>query len=740
MKWFSHLCFVVLVMSLPANSQEHVAHARPLIPSADVLAKLPEDGGKEWNRLVFESSPYLLQHAANPVDWYPWGEAAFKRSRAEDKPIFLSIGYATCHWCHVMERESFEDDEVAALLNQFFVCVKVDREERPDIDEIYMSACQIMTRSGGWPLTCFLTPKLKPFYVGTYFPKRGRYNKPGMMELLPNINDIWEKQRPEVMDTANRVTQALVDSSPSEMGELQGKSVLEMAFSEMSNRYDDKLGGFGTNPKFPTPHNLTFLLRYYNRSQDARALEMVTHTLRQMRRGGIYDHVGFGFHRYSTDRQWLVPHFEKMLYDQALMALAYLETYQITGDLEFADAAREIFTYVLRDMTSPEGGFYSAEDADSEGVEGKFYLWSLDEVMALLGDKEGELWASVYQIKQAGNFVEPGAVNPGHNIPHLLKPLSEVATDMDLPEKDLRMRLEASRKKLFEVREKRVHAFKDDKILTDWNGLMIAALARGARVLDDKVLQQAAVKAAEFTAQHLRTKEGRLLKRYRLGKAGLPAHLDDYAFLCWGLIELYQTTFEVRFLEEAVQLGGSTLNYFWDSGSGGFFLTANDSESLITRSKTSYDGAIPSGNSVAASNLIMLSRLTASDVFAEMSSNTLKAFSKGLTTRPSSSTFFMNTLDFELGPSYEVVVVGKKGAPDTRKMLKALRSKYLPSMVVLFKPVDDPNPITKIAPFLAEYTWRNKQATAYVCQNFTCQLPTNDVAKMLKDLGVALAK
>ncbi|MFO7783682.1 MAG: thioredoxin domain-containing protein, partial [Desulfatiglandales bacterium] len=494
------------------------------------------------NSLIHEKSPYLLQHAHNPVDWYGWGEEAFEKARQENKPIFLSIGYSTCHWCHVMEKESFEDPEVAKLLNDVFVSIKVDREERPDLDHVYMTVCRMATGGGGWPLTIIMTPDKKPFFAATYIPKTSRYGRAGMMELIPRVEQVWKTRQQEVLESAAGMTQALhhLETTPT-VKELN-QHTLEKAFQDLSKRFDRTHGGFSSSPKFPTPHNLSFLLRYWKRTGNTEALHMVEKTLQELRWGGIFDQIGYGFHRYSTDKEWLVPHFEKMLYDQAMLALAYLETYQATGNALYRDVAREVFAYVLRDMRSPEGGFYSAEDADSEGVEGKFYLWTEEELREILSKQEADLLIQAFNVEERGNFTEEATGElTGANI---LYPGKDPAG----------MGAELSRKKLFEARKKRVHPYKDDKILTDWNGLMIAALARGARVLGEEQYALAAIDAARFVLDRMRTPEGRLLHRYREGDAAITANTDDYAFFIWGLLELYQATFDATHLQTALSL------------------------------------------------------------------------------------------------------------------------------------------------------------------------------------------
>lgn len=690
------------------------------------------------NRLVFEKSPYLLQHAYNPVDWYPWGEEAFEKARRENKPIFLSIGYSTCHWCHVMEHESFEDPEVARLMNEVFVSIKVDREERPDIDGIYMMVCQMLTQSGGWPLTIIMTPDKRPFFAGTYFPKYSRFGRIGMLDLVPRIREIWTMRYDDVLNTANQIIVALQQESADSEGENLGGSALDAAYEQLSRRFDSQHGGFSHAPKFPTPHNLLFLLRYWKRTGQEPALKMVEKTLQAMRRGGIYDHLGFGFHRYSTDPEWLVPHFEKMLYDQALLAMAYTETYQATGKKEYEKTAREIFAYVLRDMTSPEGGFYSAEDADSEGKEGKFYLWTEEEIHQVLEKEEAELIIRVFNVEKYGNFAEEATrQRTGANILHLKKPLIEMAHHVNLSEQELQNRLEAAREKLFTTREKRIHPYKDDKILTDWNGLMIAALAKGAQVFDESKYLEAAQRAVDFILTKLRNPDGRLLHRYREEQAALPAHLDDYAFLIWGLIELYEASFEVRHLQTALDLNKDLLKYFWDDRGGGFYFTATDGENLLVRQKEIYDGAVPSGNSVAMLNLLRLGRITANPDFEEKAARIGRAFSKNVQKIPSAHTLLMIAVDFGIGPSYEVVVVGNSQAEDTKSMLKALRTRFIPGKVLLLRPSEQELPeISRLAEFTKNQSSLDGKATAYVCLNYQCKLPTTDTGKMLELLGV----
>ena len=685
------------------------------------------------NHLIHEKSPYLLQHAYNPVEWYPWCDEAFEKAQRENKPIFLSIGYSTCHWCHVMEKESFEDPEVARLMNDAFVSIKVDREERPDLDHIYMTVCQIMSGGGGWPLTIVLTPEKEPFFSATYIPKHSRFGRAGMVELIPKIKEVWEARRHEVFQSAKSVTNALQRLEQGTSGEAMDRPVLDKAYEELAKRFDRTYGGFGRAPKFPTAHNFLFLLRYWKRTGEESALAMVEKSLQEIRFGGVYDQVGFGVHRYSTDREWLVPHFEKMLYDQAMLALAFVEAYQATGKDVYAQTAREIFQYVLRDMQSPEGGFHSAEDADSEGVEGKFYVWTEEELRHVLDKEEADTLCKVFHVQEGGNFREEATgKNTGANILYPGKALSEIAAELGIPAEKLEKTLELTRTKLFEAREKRVHPHKDDKILTDWNGLMIAALAQGAQVLGDTGYADAGATAAEFVLKRLRRPDGRLLHRYRDGEAGITAHLDDYAFTIWGLTQLYEATFQVPYLETALELNEDMLKHFWDDLGGGFFFTPDDGESLIIRKKEIYDGALPSGNAVAVLNLLRLARLTGRSDLDEKAAKTLAAFSKPIHELPSGYTQFLTAVDFAIGPSYEVVVAGPPPGSDTAEMLKALRNRFMPNKVLLFRPSEEPSPeITRLAPFTAQQRPVDGKATAYVCVEGACKMPTTDITDML---------
>lgn len=684
------------------------------------------------NRLAFEKSPYLLQHAENPVDWYPWGSEAFEKAVRENKPIFLSIGYSTCHWCHVMEKESFSDPEVAGLMNETFVSIKIDREERPDIDSVYMTACQVMTGSGGWPLNMILTPDKKPFYAATYIPRQSRFGIIGMLELIPLIRDIWLDNPADAFNAANQVAALLKQAVPP--GEGLSAAIMQAAYEQLNTMFDRERGGFGSATKFPNPHTLMFLLRYWRRTADKNALHMAEKTLNHMRFGGIYDQIGFGFHRYSTDPEWLVPHFEKMLYDQAITAMAYLEAFQATGKSEYAQTAEEIFTYVARDMTAPEGGFYSGEDADSEGKEGKFYLWTEEEMGQILGAEEAEFIGKVFHIEKNGNFMEQGTgAETGENIPHLKKSFAELAGELDMPVKFLRGRCEAIRQKLFAARKKRIHPHKDDKILADWNGLMIASLAKGARVLNKRNYADAAAHAVDFILTHMRTPDGQLLHRYRDGEAAVAAYLDDYAFFIWGLTELYETVFDAKYLTIALDLNNHLIKHFWDEDNGGFYFTPDYGEELIVRKKDIYDGAVPSGNSVAMLNLLRLGRITADPSFEEKAAAIGRTFSADVQSAPAAYTQLMIAVDFAVGPSYEVVIAGDSRADDTQAMLEALNKLFIPNKVVILRPTEEKYPdIVSIAGFTKDQTCIQGRATAYICENYRCKNPTVDASAMLQ--------
>ncbi len=685
---------------------------------------------KNPNKLIKEKSPYLLQHAYNPVDWYPWGEEAFEKAKQEDKPIFLSIGYSTCHWCHVMEKESFEDEDVAALLNDAFVSIKVDREERPDIDGIYMSVCQMMTGGGGWPLTIIMTPDKKPFFSGTYFPKRKKFNRIGMMELIPRIKEVWLNKRDDINKSADEITNALKRSSNQDQKTEIKKEIFDRAFESYKQRYDSTFGGFGNAPKFPSPHNLMFLLRYYYRTKSESALEMVTHTLTQMRLGGIYDHIGFGFARYSTDREWLVPHFEKMLYDQAMLCMAYTEAFQITQNKLFKHTANEILEYVLRDMTHPEGGFYSAEDADSEGEEGKFYLWIIEEIREIL-QEDAELFIKLFNVVVDGNFLdESKGMMTGTNILHLKDTVENLQKSDSYRKIDLNDFIGRTRKLLFDERKKRIHPHKDDKILTDWNGLMISAFARASGVFDNDDYKLAAEKAMNFILTKLKNKDGKLVHRFRDGEAGLPAHLDDYVFIIQALLDLFELTFKPEYLKKAIHFQEILFAHFLDKHNGGFFFTSDDSEELITRQKDLYDGAYPSGNSVMLSNLIRLSKFTANSNYDSASERMIECFSGQVNNYPSIFSQFLIGLDFILNKSYEIVVAGDEKSEGTMNAVKRIRKIFLPNKIFIHNnQVDE---LMELIPYLSVKKSLNNKMTIYVCENYVCNLPVSSINEALK--------
>ncbi len=683
------------------------------------------------NRLIREKSPYLLQHAHNPVDWYPWGPEAFEAARKEDKPVFLSIGYSTCHWCHVMERESFEDPEVAALMNDAFISIKVDREERPDLDSIYMTAAQLLSGGGGWPLTIILTPDQRPFYAATYLPKETRFERVGMMDLIPRVKELWRVSRAKIAGVTGQVMAALDRPASDCGGEAPGEATLTAAYDQLASMYDPVNGGFGRAPKFPTPHNLTFLLRYWKRTGDARALEMAESALQAMRRGGIWDHAGFGFHRYSTDERWLVPHFEKMLYDQALLAIAYTDAWLATGDDDYTRTARQIFTYVLRDMTSPEGAFYSAEDADSEGVEGKFYVWTEAGIREVLAPEDADLLIKAMAVSAAGNAGEGHGLPTGANILHLPRPLGEIAAGLKMRAGELETRLDESLPGLYAARAFRVRPDRDDKVLADWNGLMISALARAASALDEPAYAEAAAKAASFVLDNMTDGRGRLFHRFRDGEAAVPAFLDDYAFMVRGMLDLYEAMFDPLYLKTAIELNRMMIEHFHDSNGGGFFQAADDGERTIARHKDAYDGAVPSGNSMAMMNLLRIGRLAADPEMERMAEGVIRAFYCMVRKAPAGFTELLSAFDFALGPSAEVVIAGDAASPDTIAMIKALRRTYAPNKVLLLKTAD-PEPADGLMPeFVRPMEQRGGKATAYVCRNYNCAEPVTDPARMV---------
>jgi uncharacterized protein YyaL (SSP411 family) len=672
------------------------------------------------NRLAHETSPYLRQHAHNPVDWYPWGDEALRRARHLDRPIFLSVGYSACHWCHVMEHESFEDPEVGRLLNDHFVPVKVDREERPDLDQIYMTAVQLMTGHGGWPMSVFLTPDLKPFYGGTYFPPDDRYGgqMPSFKRLLHAILDAWQSRREDVAEQAHRLAGHIQEAVRLEAADQAlGPDVLRRAADELRHAFDPVHGGFGNAPKFPHPMDLRVLLRVWKRFGDDDALQMARKTLGGMALGGMYDHLGGGFHRYSTDRRWLVPHFEKMLYDNALLAVAYLEAYQATAEPFYREVVEDTLAYVLREMTSPEGPFYSTQDADSEGEEGKFFVWSAEAVERVLGKDLADVFSAVYDVTPEGNW-------EGHNILHRGRTYEQEAKLLRLGEGELRAQLDEARRKLFEAREKRVHPGRDEKTLTSWNGLMISAFARAYEVLGRAEYREAATRAADFLLEKMRTPDGRLLHTWSRGSPPkLNGYLEDYAFLLEALVDLYEATFDPRWVAAALDLAGVLLRQFWDEAAGGFFYTGRDHEELIARTRDAHDSSVPSGNGMAVTALLRLAKLTGRDDLRERAEQTLRLFSGLLTGAPRVAGQMLVALDFHLGPVREFAVVGDLESAEAGEVLRVLRRAFRPQHVLAAKPARGAAAETdRLVPLLAG-KGAPDGVTTYVCENFACQAP-----------------
>ena len=679
---------------------------------------------KKPNRLINEKSPYLQQHAYNPVDWYPWCEEAFQKAKEEDKPIFLSIGYSTCHWCHVMEKESFEDEEIAKMMNETFLNIKVDREERPDIDQFYMNVCLALTGHGGWPLTVIMTPDKKPFFVGTYIPKESAYGRIGMKDLIKEINRLWKEDREKLLSRANSIVEYIQEVS-NQKGQPQQLSEKDIhnAFLYFVDTFDKKYGGFSIAPKFPSPHNLLFLLRYYKVYKDYRALQMVEKTLQEMAKGGIYDHVGYGFHRYSTDNRWLLPHFEKMLYDQAMLLMAYTEAYQATKNPLYKKIAEQIVDYVLRDMKSPEGLFYSAEDADSEGEEGKFYTWTYEELKQILKE-DFDVFEKISDIKPEGNYLEEATRKPSYrNIIHISKDWKDLSQETGIPEEKLKQIFERSLKKLFKEREKRVRPLKDTKALLDWNSLFIKALFQTGIVLDNEdYINQA--KSSLDTVLKTFYKDGKLFHRYKDKELKYEANLDDYSFLIYVLLEAYQDTFEENYLKSAVDLLEKAVELFWDEENGGFFFTSKDNKDVPVRQKESYDGAYPSGNSVMYNNLVSLYKLTQREDFKHLAERMEKAFSPNVKRIPHGHTMFLIGLMLMLHGKEIIFVGSKEKAVQFRKKLEEF---YQPLKVVGYK-----NQYLKEISEFVKNLPDEEDIKVYVCESFACKEPTSDLNEMIK--------
>jgi uncharacterized protein YyaL (SSP411 family) len=694
------------------------------------------------NRLAEEKSPYLLQHAHNPVDWYPWGEAAFEKARAENKPIFLSIGYSTCHWCHVMERESFEDERIAELLNHDYVAIKVDREERPDVDRIYMTFVQATTGGGGWPMSVWLTPELQPFFGGTYFPPENRYGHPGFASILTQIAQAWKQDRDQIVESARNVVEQLQKQTavaPGPVGSID-TAILDSGFFVFRRTFDTQMGGFGGAPKFPRPSVFQFLLRYYARTKNREALDMALLTLREMAKGGMNDQLGGGFHRYSVDERWFVPHFEKMLYDQAQLAISYLEAFQITREQQYADVARRIFDYVLRDMTDPEGGFYSAEDADSAidpdepdvKGEGAFYVWQADEIGELAGQPAADWFCYRYGVADTGNVAnDPHHEFTNRNILYQAATLEETAQQYGRPLEEVRAGIEQAERRLLAARSERQRPHLDDKILTSWNGLMISAFALGGAVLDEPRYAEAARRAAEFVIGKMCDPQtGLLYRRYRKGEVGIAGFQDDYALFTQGLLDLYEAQFDLRHLQLAVRLTENQRVLFEDSQHGGFFSAVGTDASLVLRVKEDYDGAEPSGNSVAVMNLLRVAQITGRADFRESAERTLAAFAPRLSVAPVALPQMLAACEFWLSEPRQIVLVGNRGAADTKALVRTLYSRFVPNRIVLLVDSDETRAaLAQRIPAIEAMASLEGRATAYVCRNFACQLPVSEPAQ-----------
>ena len=686
---------------------------------------LPSEPQRRANRLRNETSPYLLQHAFNPVDWYPWGEEAIAASRREQKPIFLSVGYSACHWCHVMEHESFENEAVAAYMNEHFINIKVDREERPDIDQIYMNAVQLMTQHGGWPMSVFMTPDLKPFFGGTYWPPTGHRGMPGFRYILERVVEAWQDRREEVLAGAEEITADLrkISTPQGEKSPLQDV-LLRRAVNHLVDICDRRNGGFRGAPKFPHPMDLRLLLRGYVRFGESELLEIARLTLDKMAAGGIYDQLGGGFHRYSTDDRWLVPHFEKMLYDNALLTPAYLEAYQLTGDQEYARIARETCDYLLREMTSPGGGFYATQDADSEGVEGKFFVWFDAEIEKILADEEeSRIFHYCYDVSPPGNW-------EGHNILNRPKPWSDLSRILSIPEAELKQRLRRSSDKLLAARELRVHPGRDDKILASWNGLAISAMSMAGQILGEEKYLTAARRAADFILREMRTEDGRLLHSYKDGRARFDGFLDDYAAMIEALIDVYQSCWEASYLQEATRLAEIMIREFHDPSDGGFFYTDPRQTELITRNKDSYDGSTPSGNSLAATALLRLGRISGRPDLERVAEAALTFMSPVLGRSPMAGSQALLALDFLLGTTVELVLVDGNDKQETEAVLAALHRRFVPNKVIVRRQstMTDESLPTELKPLLENRTARQGQATIYLCTHGSCGLPVTGVS------------
>jgi len=691
------------------------------------------------NRLIHEKSPYLLQHADNPVDWYPWGEEAFKAAKSQDKPIFLSIGYSTCHWCHVMAHESFENPDIAGIMNKYFISIKVDREERPDLDAIYMTAVQIMTGGGGWPMSVWLTPDLKPFFGGTYFPPDNRYGRPGFPSVLESLARSWKEEKEKILEQSKNLTKRIFNVSENGLAksdsELNVKSSMNLAYEQLSAGYDKKYGGFGHKPKFPMPVNMEFLLTHYFREKKVEAKDMVQTTLEKIGKCGITDQLGGGFARYSTDEIWLQPHFEKMLYDNAQLISLTVSLYQITKDVFFSTLVHQAITYVLRDLTHPEGAFYSAEDADSEGKEGLFYLWTLKEIKINLGDEVADVFNYRYGVTAEGNFEDPHSDEKGKNILFLAHTVEETRKKFRKSDTEIKKLLNSAEKRLFDIRSKRIRPHLDDKILTGWNGLMISALSKAGAVLNEESYLEAAEKSAGFIEKNLfDSGKKTLYRRWRDGEKKIPAHQIDYALLIQGLLDHFEATGDPHWLRWAADLHQKHNELFYDKKEGGYYMTIPQDDLLI-RLKDDRDNVIPSGNSVAALNGFRLGSLMGRKDFEEAARKTLRVFSQIMERQPTAVPKMLTALDFDAQGHFQVVVLGPEGRKDTLELRRAVQSVFLPSKVVLLvDPEKSQAELAKMIPFIQPMSLLKGRATAYVCKNYTCKKPTADPKEAVRQL------
>ncbi|MBI2985333.1 MAG: thioredoxin domain-containing protein [Deltaproteobacteria bacterium] len=669
------------------------------------------------NRLIHETSPYLLQHAHNPVEWYSWGEEAFEKAKKENKPILLSIGYSACHWCHVMERESFENEDIAALMNQHFVNVKVDREERPDLDEIYMNAVQMLTGRGGWPMTVFLTPEGEPFYGGTYFPPEDRHGVPGFPKVLKAVAQAYRDRPQEIEKSVGQILNGLNRLAGFRQSQRPiSKDIIAEAAQQLSQTYDADYGGLGRAPKFPNVGVLELFLRHYRNSKSPRFLEMATHTLTKMAEGGIYDHLGGGFHRYSVDEKWLVPHFEKMLYDNAQLVRIYAQVFCITQDPFFKNVVEETVDYLLRDMFQPQGGFHSTQDADSEGAEGKFFVWGQDEILQILGEEVGEIFCRSYDVSDFGNF-------DGKNILHPILTSEQAARFFKKDIQEIRGTTAEAKAKLFQEREKRVKPFRDEKILTAWNGLMLSALAEAIKLSDSPRYLEAATKTVNFIYTEM-MRDGFLLHTYKGGQAKILGYLDDYAFLAAGLLDLYEVTLDRSLLDRSLQLLGIMTHEFWDDTDSAFFYTGKSHEKLVSRTKPAFDSSIPSGNSIATQLLLRLYHYTGKEDYLKRAEKILRLYYDAMEQQPFGFTHMLSALDFYLEKPKEIVLVGKRDDPAHRELLRRIHSLYVPNKSL--QTLEPGEQLEKVSPLLAGKSQLNSRPTVYVCHNFTCSQPVTE--------------